>query len=339
MTYVFAYMHLCSLPFFSLFPFLNRILDEGPDVMFSVADLDTEDDTVEVLASEFFSRKLCLYSIQRGPEPYVSFRRTIDDKCGAAFGAILANLDDTSSVLGKNRRVVDAGSTVTTLKPGDPFSHLMVTSHECTFAETEGSKPESFFSAASARVDDKISMENDYDSFVPEECAVDGGSLFAYRIPLGNDAWKTEPWVRTIVACGFQVKPQLSNAINPGAPGFCYTFYPKRDQLDLSGSVSWRRPLIAVAGDCAESAYIFRPINAEQESEDVDRDACARYALMCEIKCGATVGSIAIGYDDFCAAEQESGYAKIYVPCYEQDKILVFAMGSGEDNYDDLDDW
>lgn len=36
--------------------------------------------------------------------------------------------------------------------------------------------------------------------------------------------------------------------------------------------------------------------------------------------------------------EQESGYAKIYVPCYEKDKILVFAVGSGEDTEDD-DGW
>jgi hypothetical protein len=51
------------------------------------------------------------------------------------------------------------------------------------------------------------------------------------------------------------------------------------------------------------------------------------------------VGSLAIGYDDFYqSAEQQSGYAKIYVPCYEQDKVLVFSMGSGEDE-DVVDDW
>ena len=55
---------------------------------------------------------------------------------------------------------------------------------------------------------------------------------------------------------------------------------------------------------------------------------------MTEIKCKSTVGSLAIGYDDLYSAEaypQQSGYAKIYVPCYEQDKVLVFAMGSGDD--------
>lgn len=67
-------------------------------------------------------------------------------------------------------------------------------------------------------------------------------------------------------------------------------------------------------------------------------DADAKYKLMCEIKCGATVGSIGVGYDNLCSVEQESGYAKLYIPCYEKDKILVFAMGSGEDDIHDQDD-
>ena len=70
-------------------------------------------------------------------------------------------------------------------------------------------------------------------------------------------------------------------------------------------------------------------------------DKSIKYALMSEIKCGATVGSLAIGYDDShrsmtgAGASQQQGYAKIYVSCYEQDKVLVFAMGNGE-NQDDV---
>jgi hypothetical protein len=65
-------------------------------------------------------------------------------------------------------------------------------------------------------------------------------------------------------------------------------------------------------------------------------DKSTEYSLMCEIKCQSTVGSLAIGYDDLytdndTSYDQQSGYAKIYVPCYEQDKVLVFSMGSGED--------
>ncbi len=60
--------------------------------------------------------------------------------------------------------------------------------------------------------------------------------------------------------------------------------------------------------------------------------------MMCEIECGATVGSIGIGYEDFCYAPQQSEYVKIYLPCYENDKVLVFALGSGEDT-ESTDGW
>jgi hypothetical protein len=155
---------------------------------------------------------------------------------------------------------------------------------------------------------------------------IDGGSLFSYRVPQGKDACRTEPWVRSVIATGFRVKGQLGNMINPGAPGFCYTFYPKKERpILLNGSFT--RPLIGIAGDCAESAYILRPVNS-----DLGEDPSSNYALMCEIECGATIGSIGIGYEDFCYAPQQKNYAKIYIPCYEKDKILVFALGNGEDD-------
>ena len=129
---------------------------------------------------------------------------------------------------------------------------------------------------------------------------------------------------------------QLSNMINPGAPGFVYSFFPTREG-GIGSDKKWHRPLIGLSGDCAESAYILRPI--EEDTIEVGEDRSTKYALMCEIKCSSTVGSLAVGYDDFytAVAEQQSGYAKIYVPCYEQDKVLVFALGSGEDE-DVLDD-
>jgi hypothetical protein len=98
--------------------------------------------------------------------------------------------------------------------------------------------------------------------------------------------------------------------------------------------------LIGLSGDCAESAYILRPIEGPLiECHDTE-DKSTKYSLMCEIKCKSTVGSLAIGYDNFYSsvAEQQSGYAKIYVPCYEQDKVLVFALGSGEGE-EIADDW
>ena len=92
---------------------------------------------------------------------------------------------------------------------------------------------------------------------------------------------------------------------------------------------------MAVAGDCAESAYVFRPVTAEDPN---DLDASTLYKLMVEIKCESTVGSIGVGYGNFLSTDDEpqenDGYAKLYIPCYEKDKILVFALGQGEDGGD-----
>jgi hypothetical protein len=310
-------------------PWREHVLEEGPDVMFCVADMDTSDETVEVISSQFFAKRVVLQSIRRGPRPEIVFRRVIDDDCGAAFGCILADLDGgSSSTLSYSRRsVVDSGSTVATQKAGDTFSHLLVTSHERNLATAK---------VAPASSSTPLSLSDPFEHQVPiDRAGVEGGSLFAYRVPSGKDSWKTEPWLRTTVATGFQVNGQLSNMINPGAPGFVYTFHARESDI---GSTS--RPLIAVAGDCAESAYVFRPDSESNESsmdpagEKGVIDKAAQYKLMLEIKCESTVGSIAIGYDEFSPVEQESGFAKIFVPCFEKDKVLVFALGSGDDEDD-----
>jgi hypothetical protein len=303
-------------------PWRERVLDEGPDVMFCVADMDQSDDTVEVISSQFFGKRVVLQSLRRGPSPEVVFRKVIDDSCGSAFGCALAELDGGASRLdaATRRAVVDSGSTVCTLKPGDAFSHLLVTSHERKYASAKEAP-----SNRAVMSNGAANGESGSDS--------DGGSLFAYRVPSGKGSWKTKPWHRSTIAAGFQVNGQLSNMINPGAPGFVYTFHPK-----LSDVGSTKRPLIAVAGDCAESAYIFRPSvdgsSVDPGIDEVGSDEAAKYKPMLEIKCESTVGSIAIGYEDFSPVAQESGYAKIFVPCFEKDKILVFALGSGEEEDD-----
>ena len=313
-------------------PWKERVLATGPDVMFAVADIDSSDDTIEVLASQFFDKKVTLHSIQRGPKPAVSFSRVIDDRCGAAFGGILADLDSTST--GRSHRVIDSGSTVNSLSPGDAFSHFLVTSHECDYDyDTKSSTNANHHHESSENNSEKVLTNSKGE-------ALRGGSLFAYRVPEGVDAWKSEPWLRTTVATGFRVKSQIWNVINPGAPGFCYTFHAHKDDNSKK-----KRPMIAVAGDCAESAFIFRPqqqqqrFNDQNDGNDNVVDHQAQYQLMCEFKCGATVGSIAVGYEDLCSAEQESGYAKIYVPCFEKDKVLVFALGSGEQGEKDDSGW
>jgi hypothetical protein len=218
------------------------------------------------------------------------------------------------------------------LKHGDALSHLLVTSHECSFAENVNSN------LSSQDNTEVKTLTGASHTTVDDQSKIDGGSLFAYRIPTGRDAWKTMAWPRSVIASGFKVDGQLSNMINPGAPGFCYTFFPTRGGGGVGKDKKWRRPLIGLSGDCAESAYILRPVEStDMNSDDSNVDKSTNYALMCEIKCKATVGSLAIGYDDIVEssleAQQQSGYAKIYVPCYEQDKVLVFSMGSGEDEY------
>ena len=304
--------------------------------MFSVADLDSTDNSVEIIASQFFGKKLTLHSIERGPKPKVNFRRVIDDRCGASFSAVLADLKSLNdkSVKLTSPAVVDCGSTANALRPGDVFSHVLVTSHECKFDDesatidaTNGSND------MMRRFGSNIKMG--WETSVP---ATDGGSLFAYRIPKD---WKTQDWTRTVIATGFRVRGQLGNMINPGAPGFVYTFYATKER----GTESSKRPLIGISGDCAQAAYILRPkedhtvqsTTSNELGQNLTIDSTTKYELMCEIECGATVGSLAIGYDDFCGLEQQSGFAKIYIPCYEKDKILVFAVGDGdEEDYDEF---
>lgn len=303
-------------------PWKAHVLARGPDVMFCVADMDEEDDTVEVLSSQFFGKKVVLHSIRRGPSPAVVEERVIDDECGAAFGSILTNLDGQVS---SGPRVVDSGSTVGTVRPGEPFTHLLVTSHECTYASKDKASGTKGKPAESAMLPGEQA--------VTAATETDGGSLFAYRVPMGKGAWKTERWVRSTVASGFKVNGQLSNMINPGAPGFVYTFHAKKSDRGTG-----KRPLIAVAGDCAESAYLFRPAGTSDTKLAGLSDPSAHYKPMVEIQCGATVGSLGVGYDEFASAEQEAGYAKVYVPCFEKDKILVFALGNG-DSIEEEGEW
>lgn len=294
-------------------PWKTRVLAKGPDVMYSIADLDIEDDTIEVISSEFFGERVTLHSIQRGQQPRVVFQKVIDAHCGAAFGSILADLDPVDRGHQSTRRLIDQGSAATPPYTDDSsFSHLLVTSHECSYAERDyQSEYRGAFGSPPAR-----------------KPPFDGGSLFAYRVPVGKGAWKNDPWLRTTVATGFKVRGQLNNMIQPGAPGLVYIFHAKRE--DAARGAERKRPLIAVAGDCAASAYIFRPDNElTYGNDDVDP---TRYKLMVEFQCDSTVGSIGIGYGDNDFPDEESGYAKLYIPCYEKDKILVFSLGSGEDD-------
>jgi hypothetical protein len=51
------------------------------------------------------------------------------------------------------------------------------------------------------------------------------------------------------------------------------------------------------------------------------------FELLTKISCGATIGSLATGYNNFCDLPQQQDFAKIYIPCNEKDKVLVLALG------------
>ena len=84
--------------------------------------------------SQFFSKKVSLHSIKIGLQPRVVYDRIIDENCGHSFSSVLADLDGLTSETTSLPQVVDSGSTVDTLSKGDAFSHLLVTSHECSYA-------------------------------------------------------------------------------------------------------------------------------------------------------------------------------------------------------------
>ena len=308
-----------------LLPFWHSVLDEGPDVIFAVTDLDPTDDTIEVLSTEFFTRKVGLRSIRIGPKPEIVFSRPIDENCGAPFSAILADLDGNQET---THRVIDSGSTVMTTKPGDSFSHLLVTSQYCSTTDQHEVRRSSPFLS----INDNPRNGLDDLSYNPNRrWTKDGGSLFAYRVPSN---WKTGSWHRSAIASGFGVRQKLQNMINPGAPGFVYTFFAQKHD----GKERKQRPMIAVAGDCSESAYILRPEdddlndkNVNEADDDDHPDPNTRYRLLCEIETGATVGSIGIGYHPF-NGKADNGFAKLYLPLFEKNKMLVFALGSGSDD-------
>ena len=305
LVFPFSFLNTCITTYYHT----TRVLDDGPDVMFSVADMDPTDNSVEVIACQFFGKKLSIHSIEKGEHPKVTFRKIIDDRCGASFSSALVNLEETAT---STSIVMDSGCTTNTLMPGDLFSHILVTSHECKFDNNNNNE------------DDKTKPTKGFNIQMGWQTnSIDGGSLFAYKVPTLD--WKTEEWTRTLISTGFRVNGQLGNMINPGAPGFVYTFYSSRAAKEQQG-----RPLIGISGDCAEAAYFFRP--RRKRSNDP-----THYELMCEIDCGATVGSLAIGYENFCGLPQQSNFAKLYIPCYEKEKILVFALGDGSEDEEEME--
>eukprot|EP00960_Hanusia_phi_P007913 226850-Hanusia_phi.AAC.3 len=144
-------------------PWREVVLAQGPDVMFEVLDLDPEDETVEVVAAEFFRQRLSFFSIkwdESCKSPRVVQAEVIDDSLGQAYSVVAADLEG-------------------------PNSHLLVTTHEDLPAEvSEGS---SLLPWRSSKWSYRVNTPPPRDLQVDDEQEVKGGSLFAYRVPVN---WK-----------------------------------------------------------------------------------------------------------------------------------------------------
>ena len=174
-----------------------RILDEGPDVTFSVADLDAEDGTIEVIASHFLGECVSLHFIKLGKEtnnhiPRLLFCQVLDDNCGTLFRSLLANLNNNCSGVSDCNQsfVIDSDSTRKTLKMSDKLSHLLVMIHECTSSEVSNeAEDENHISNEKSKNNRKQEIVN-YDMY-EKPIKPDNGSLFTYEI---TTLWKTDMW-------------------------------------------------------------------------------------------------------------------------------------------------
>ncbi|GMH81738.1 hypothetical protein TrST_g11959 [Triparma strigata] len=271
-------------------PWKCRKLCDGPDVMFCLMNLSGTDRSIEVVSSQFFAKRVVLHSILRGDAakgtlPTVAFERLLDDTCGPAYSAVLGDLRSLTS-------------------PSAPPSYASIIDSGSTASLSSSFAQEActhlLVTSHECTYEDEVDSSADANLHDPNP---DGGQLFSYEIP---EDWKNSKWTRNTIAGGFKCRSNLS--INPGAPGFPYLFYPDLNDRDLG-----LPPHIALSGDGSESAYIFRP------------DVGGSYSLMCEIDCGATVGSLAVSYTRFCGGGKE-GYAKLFIAAYERDKVFVFSF-------------
>ncbi len=93
-------------------PWKEHVLTSGPDVGFTVADLQAGDHQFEVFATEFFSKRLTLFTIST-KNASVSSSRDIDTEIGPAYAVSVVDLNsDGSEDLLVTNHVGDSGGSV-----------------------------------------------------------------------------------------------------------------------------------------------------------------------------------------------------------------------------------
>ena len=339
-------------------PWEETVLATGPDVMFEVVDLNPADDCVEVIAAHFFGSQLSVHSLRaKKTSPYVEVVESYTLQTqGRPYGLCLASMPaeagaeawgDSEGVGGLVEAAGIAG--VRTLDKKVAFSHLLVSTHECSYdlpsaigmalAALRGKYPRvKTGGAGDFRNGERLPLESGRQA----SASAAGGSLFAYELPInvkqappfggqgGGYLWKRHTLFR-----GFKVRG-WGGIFSPGAPGFPYVFnMPGRPHAP---------PLILLAGDCTGSAYIFAPIKSCGDSTYSDSSSSSSsnrrsiinssshrlngfdnsvptYELAFEVECGATVGSAAV-----MPTNDNSGDVEIFVPSYELNRVHAFRL-------------
>jgi len=220
-------------------PWKEHVVTPGPDVFITVLELDSKKETLEVVATEFFSSQLTLNVIGLNNGSLI-YRTVIDNSIGPVYRAELASLN------------------------ADGGRQLLVTNH----------------------IDD-----------------VTKSAVFAYDIP--EDP--TQKWTRYTLATGF---PVTEKGLNQAAPGFAYACHPF-----VHSQAQDERPLILVAGDDSQSAYLLTPSS----------NTPFEYGMETVVKTGGTVGSILVT-DDL----NGDGLREFLVADYDENKVFVYSFTADE---------
>jgi hypothetical protein len=128
------------------------------------------------------------------------------------------------------------------------------------------------------------------------------GSVYVYEIPqdVKNGEWKRHE-ILSNITCRIPIPSE-------GAPGNAITFYPKRG---MGG-----KPYIFVSGDGSGKVHMLipkkpmDPQNWEYHEKIIHQDNC-------------TIGKIKMDFD-------ELGYARLFVPLYEKNKILCYSFNPAQ---------
>lgn len=125
--------------------------------------------------------------------------------------------------------------------------------------------------------------------------------VWAYELPAGEGAWKTQPWTRHTIASDF---PTYVPGPGQASPGEAVAFFPVQNAT--------AKPWILLGGDGDEAAYLISPVS----------ESASNWTYVTEriIDVGATVGEVAAF--DF----ENDGYSEFLIPDYGGGRIYVYTF-------------